>query len=272
MKELSRQTAASAGEIRQRIETMQTKVIQSMASLKDIVTVIEEVNTTSGVVVSAVKEQTSTSGEIARNISQGSTAATEIARNVAETATAIGQVSSNIQNVSRETTEVADRIAGARDQARQLADLSGNLKNIVSMFRIRTQFVAWTDELSIGIGEIDGQHKKLVAMINDLNDAVAGGKAAQTVKAVLDGLSDYTVTHFGNEENYFRKFDYPEYEAHKALHDRFVAKVTKAREDMASGRAMVSRDITIFLKEWLIEHIMKTDRRYAPFLRKRGVV
>jgi len=272
VKELSRQTASAADEIRKRIEAMQSSANQSVASLKEIVGVIGEVNEISQIVVSAVKEQTATSGEIASNISQGSTAATEIARNVAETAQAITQVSSNIQDVSLETTGVADRISQAKNQAQQLTELSDNLKNIVSMFHIRSTFLEWSSDLSIGIVEIDDQHKILIKLINDLNDAVAGGKAKETVKAVLDGLAEYTVTHFGNEETYFKKFAYPEYEAHKGLHDRFVAKVNKAREDLQSGRAMVSRDIMIFLKEWLVEHIMKTDRRYAPYLRKRGVV
>jgi len=271
VKELSRQTTNSAEEIRQRIEAMMKSSDESTKSLLGIVSIIEDVNSISQTIVAAVEEQSSTAGEIAKNISQGSIAANEIARNVSETATAITQVSSNIQQVSSETAKVSDSIVQSRSHAKQLGELGENLRSVVSMFKIRTAFFEWTDELSVGISEVDTQHKKLIAMINSLNEAIAEGRAREAIQKVIDELADYTVSHFGMEERYFKQYNYPEYTAHKGLHDRFVAKVNEAREGLTKGRAMIGRDIMIFLKEWLVEHIMKTDKRYAPFLRKHGV-
>ncbi len=62
-------------------------------------------------------------------------------------------------------------------------------------------FIAWTDELSVDIGEIDEQHKKLINMINDLSYAMSKGKGRDVIEAILVGLRDYTVEHFAHEEN-----------------------------------------------------------------------
>ncbi len=271
VKELSHQTAKAADEIQERVAAMQANADESIKTLKDIIDVIEDVNSVSQVIVAAVEEQSATSSEIAKNINNGSIAANEIAHSVSETATAISEVSSNIQDVNRDITGVADSLQTARNQSKQLSDLGQNLASVVSMFKIQTDFLQWNDALSVDITEIDSQHKKLISMINDLNRAVAEGKAREAVTQVLDGLAEYTVSHFGTEEKYFKQFNFPEYEAHKKIHDTFVAKVVDARTALVSGKAMINRDIMIFLKEWLVEHIMKTDHRYGPFLRKHGI-
>jgi hemerythrin len=75
-------------------------------------------------------------------------------------------------------------------------------------------FVSWSDELSVGIEEIDDQHKQFIDMINELHVAMKSGKAASTLPIILTKLSDYAVFHFSYEEKVLQSYNYPEINAH----------------------------------------------------------
>ena len=86
--------------------------------------------------------------------------------------------------------------------------------------------VNWTDKLSLGITEIDNQHKKWIAIINDLNDAMRAGKSTEVLGEVFKRLIDYTEYHFKAEETYFEKFGYPEKTSHKWNTRKWLMKLT----------------------------------------------
>lgn len=129
----------------------------------------------------------------------------------------------------------------------------------------------WNDELSIGINSVDEQHKKLVNIINTLNDALADGKANDVLVNIFDELTEYTAKHFGYEEDMFAQHGYVEAAAHKKEHEALITQVKKLQDKMNAGDFMISLEVMVFLKEWLINHILKTDKAYAPFLIAKGV-
>ena len=75
--------------------------------------------------------------------------------------------------------------------------------------------VTWNDSLSVNVAEIDQQHRKLIAMINELNDAMKIGKGKDVLGGIVNSLISYTATHFKTEEKYFAQFGYPDTEDHK---------------------------------------------------------
>ena len=129
----------------------------------------------------------------------------------------------------------------------------------------------WSDDLSVGVAEIDGQHKRLVAMINELNDAMLQGKGKDALQKVINGLITYTGTHFKAEERYFDQFGYEDSGAHKALHAQFVSKVSKFRDDYASGRLGLSIEVMSFLSDWLVSHIKGQDKKYTACFHANGM-
>ncbi|MCF8068881.1 MAG: bacteriohemerythrin [Desulfobacterales bacterium] len=133
-------------------------------------------------------------------------------------------------------------------------------------------FFDWEEKYSVGITEIDEQHKKLVGLLNQLHEAMSDGKSTEVIKPVLIGLIEYVKTHFSTEENYLIKYAYPDYESHKKAHDQFTNKVRDLRDkyidDTTSSLAI---EISDFLKDWLVKHIMGTDKLYVSFLKEKGV-
>jgi len=271
VKELARQTAQATSEIRENIENMQQSTGRSIESMDAVSKIIEEVNVISQTIVAAVEEQSATVNEVTKSVSGASTAAGEIARNISETAVGIGEVSAKISGVDTQASGVADSIRHSRKDARHLVELSAGLSAVVKNFTIEAPFVEWRDELSVSVGEIDDQHKVLIGYINDLNSAMGKGTVKELIEPILNNLVEYTQTHFGQEEAYFDKFGYAARESHKEAHQRFVAKISEFREGFVSGKALLSKDIMVFLKEWLVKHIMGIDKKYTTFMHANGI-
>ncbi|HOJ34293.1 MAG TPA: bacteriohemerythrin [Candidatus Hydrogenedentes bacterium] len=131
--------------------------------------------------------------------------------------------------------------------------------------------IKWDNSFSVNIAEIDRQHQKLVALINELDDAMRQGKGKEVVSKVVSGLIAYTQTHFGTEERIFAQHGYPEADVHKKEHEDFVAKAAQFQADYNSGKIGLSIQIMNFLSNWLQHHIKVVDKKYGPFLNSKGV-
>lgn len=132
--------------------------------------------------------------------------------------------------------------------------------------------IEWTAELSVGIDSIDEQHKKLVNMINALNDAMLNDSSNELLGKIFTGLAAYTQKHFSYEENMFAEYGYSNSEEHKRQHNELIAQVVELKERfMENPQGTISADLMQFLKRWLTNHIMRTDKEYTEFLLSKGV-
>jgi len=130
--------------------------------------------------------------------------------------------------------------------------------------------IEWSDELSVGIQEIDEQHKVLVGLVNEMHQAIHEHHGSETAREILDRLGDYTRIHFAVEESLMRIFDYPGYEAHKKQHEELIAQFRQYHAKVQSGTAKISFELLHFLKLWLSQHILESDKDYAPHMLKLG--
>jgi hemerythrin len=132
-------------------------------------------------------------------------------------------------------------------------------------------YFEWSDEMSVGIQRIDLQHKKIVALSNALFDAMSAGKGRDVLGNVLKDLVTYTRTHLKDEERILSENGYPEFEAHKAKHDKMTGRVLALYADYQEGKEASPIVIANFVKDWLKKHIMGTDKQYASFLISKGL-
>lgn len=131
-------------------------------------------------------------------------------------------------------------------------------------------FMKWDESFSVNVVEIDGQHRKLIEMINGFYDAqLAGEKDA--LRSLLNSLADYASFHFAAEERIFARTGYPEMLAHMDEHRQFTGKVNDVMERLDSGRLVISFEITNFLKTWVAEHVKGVDKKYSAHLNAKGV-
>lgn len=131
--------------------------------------------------------------------------------------------------------------------------------------------ISWSDTYSVNVREVDEQHKKLIDLINKLHDAMKVGKGSQMIGDVLASLIDYTGSHFATEERYMKLHSYPEYEHHKKEHNLLVMKVLDVQKNVQSGKAPITQDVMMFLKDWLVKHIQGEDKKFGPFFNSKGI-
>ncbi len=125
-------------------------------------------------------------------------------------------------------------------------------------------FMVWDSSLDTGIEVIDEQHKGIVEFINELHEA-ALEEDREKVSHVLDGLINYTVSHFAFEENMLEQHEYHLIEAHKKVHRAFISRINKHKEDHDKGKN-VARALSGELQIWLSSHIKNEDADYVRSL------
>ncbi len=131
--------------------------------------------------------------------------------------------------------------------------------------------VTWSSMLSTGVQQIDDQHKKLIEIVNRLNDAMHAGQGKEALGKVLNELVSYTVYHFGTEEKLMTEHRYADMTAHQAEHKKLVQDVSAFKTKFEAGNAMISTELMNFLRDWLSKHIMGTDKKLGKSLNTAGV-
>jgi hemerythrin len=130
--------------------------------------------------------------------------------------------------------------------------------------------IEWTDDLSTGIPEMDEQHKRLIALINDFYTAVERGEREEGIRTLFEGVDQYMVFHFSAEEALMEQIGYPDLASHRETHGMFRREYTEAVNRHQAGDRKAVRDLVAFLFSWLYTHIQKTDKRYGAFARQQA--
>lgn len=130
----------------------------------------------------------------------------------------------------------------------------------------------WSEDLAIGVTEIDDQHKEIFSRFDRLFAACSEGKGKDEVLKLIIFLEEYIKEHFVAEERLQIRHAYPDYASHKAQHARFVVEVarlaTSFRDEGATLPLVIMTNKT--LSSWLVQHISKIDTEFASYLRNEG--
>jgi hemerythrin len=131
--------------------------------------------------------------------------------------------------------------------------------------------MTWNASYSVNVKLIDEQHKKWIDILNELHDAMKSGKGKDKLGGILAELVEYTKVHFAMEERLMQQSGYPHFEGHQRIHADMAREVETLYSRYRAGEPVLSIDVMQFLKNWLSEHIMTTDKNYSPFLNSKGI-
>ncbi len=196
--------------------------------------------------------------------------------NAANVVGIIGESLSITEQASQMVDETSRVAARADEASRKLFDLSRHFKLAGSATQVAEKAgggsmaarLEWSSSLAVGEPSIDQQHKRLVELFNNLLTTMHSGESQAAIGGVLDELVKYTQFHFGHEADLMAKFAYPEQADHLAKHEALIAKVVVYRTRFLAGES-VGGELATFLRDWLINHILKTDKLLANYITKR---
>jgi diguanylate cyclase (GGDEF)-like protein/hemerythrin-like metal-binding protein len=129
----------------------------------------------------------------------------------------------------------------------------------------------WTQDLAVGIEEIDNQHKELIKRMDNLLEAISQGKGRQELHSILKFMEDYCRIHFVMEERLMLTYYYPKYQAHKAVHAKFIDELNNLKNEFETIGAVLSLVMRVQSKtiDWLTDHIAKVDKQWGSYLKDK---
>lgn len=128
-------------------------------------------------------------------------------------------------------------------------------------------YLTWSDDLAVGNTFIDGDHRKLIDMVNRLHVVMTEGRGQEVLGKVLHNLIAYTQEHFKREEDLMQKLEFDGRALHKREHDKLLQQVLDLQQKFESGTGTLSVQVLHFLRDWLINHIGESDRKLASAAR-----
>jgi len=282
VRKLAERTTVSTVEIGQILQAIQGETARAIKGMNDAAPVIA-----SGV------EKATVAASTLREIEQRALDSLGKMKTLADATT--GQTQ-RIVEIVRRMDEVTDSTSRTEDAIRQSQSTSTELEKAASeLFEMTTHFkvsanpanasntprtgsgkqirplMEWSSALSVGFAEIDRQHQRLIEIANELNTAMQSGQGTSVVGQILNELVDYTVKHFAYEESLMKQHDYRGRDDHLAKHKKLIEEVSAYKRQFDSGKANITVELLAFIRDWLVNHILKTDVALARDLNARGL-
>jgi len=131
--------------------------------------------------------------------------------------------------------------------------------------------VEWKPEMSVGIGEVDVQHRKIIGKLKELSDALEKKEEPEIAAGILKFLAIYIEEHFRTEEMFMLKYIYPDFKEHQEKHMGFLKRIARLDEELRLGKVkgddVYNESIAVY--NWFVLHIENTDKKMGDFLRVR---
>ena len=136
IKELAKQTAMATLDIKRQIGEVQTSTATAVMEIKEISTVINNVNEIVATISTSVGEQSAATEEIANNINQAASGLGEVNENVSQISVVAGTITQDIALVNASSGAISTSSAQISASSADLQKLARELKGIVDSFKI----------------------------------------------------------------------------------------------------------------------------------------
>ena len=133
-------------------------------------------------------------------------------------------------------------------------------------------FFIWKDSFNIGIEEIDRQHRKFLEILNEYYEVVSRSKTVTIDHEMVNKLKSYVSMHFDYEVNLLKNTGYIETEEQLKQHNYFESHISKLESSLEQGNTESLNAVFTFLKDWFLNHVLESDRKYVPYVTKQQIL
>jgi len=128
----------------------------------------------------------------------------------------------------------------------------------------------WSEDLSVGVQEIDDDHKKMIKYYNELFAACMVSMGPAVVLETLEKLIEYTKGHFQREEDLMEKEGYPGLAKQRHEHEELIRTVEDVqKKTKADPNHEFSNEVLGFVGSWIKNHILESDLEIARYIRSK---
>jgi hemerythrin len=131
-------------------------------------------------------------------------------------------------------------------------------------------YFKWDEKDSVDDATLDEEHKMLYSLANMVQSFTREDFDKKAVVTGLKSLFEYAAYHFRREEAYLDLIQYPERGEHHIRHLEIINSMNITLQS-SKNMANLLKQFRILVREWVIEHIRKEDRKYADFARRQQV-
>jgi hemerythrin-like metal-binding protein len=132
-------------------------------------------------------------------------------------------------------------------------------------------FIDWSDDMCVGEPMIDDQHKNLVNLINDIDDATRRYVSHAEVSEYMQRFFKYMMDHMQEEESLMDQSTYKQYFTHVQEHIEFSQKTMDFYKKFIDDQKVDIQELLNYLVSWFINHTTVMDRTLALHLLEKGV-
>ncbi len=134
-------------------------------------------------------------------------------------------------------------------------------------------YFQWKEEYSIGVKELDEQHKKMFELGDKISRLVFDNSTEDylnEIVSILEKLREYTKYHFNYEEEHMDLNGYVHQHTHSIQHSYLMERIEKiSNKGISSNQRETLMEMVNFLYDWISKHILREDMKYKEFLKVR---
>ncbi|MDQ2106046.1 hemerythrin domain-containing protein [Azospirillum isscasi] len=120
--------------------------------------------------------------------------------------------------------------------------------------------IAWDSAFDVGVGPLDAQHRQLAELMNELDAMSRQGAPVRESLDLLGMLHDHVHAHFAMEEGVLRRVAPSRFVSHRNHHRMLEGQFARIRQQVENGRLDSGVVVRGFLRFWLMDHVLGSDR------------
>ena len=296
VKDLALQTNEATRNIQKKIAIIQDatkEATNAMVGISDVINEVDDVITT---IAAASEEQSVTTNNIAQSILDTTSRIDEMTTNVEQGALAVQDVNVSISDSANLASSIADSLIEVDNQtskamndaistyalALEVSSHNEEMNRNTNQFMIKSEHASsvnnaipalcrFTQSYDVKVNQFNNDHIRIFDYINEVHKQVKENVDISVIVQTLKNLGTFTTEHFAREEEKFVSTNYPTYSAHKQIHENLLGQVRDTITSIENGEDVDLIEVLVFLKKWLVDHIMGTDKKYGDHFNERGI-
>lgn len=127
--------------------------------------------------------------------------------------------------------------------------------------------IEWSEEWSVGVHVLDEEHKRIIDVINELELIIPCKNTDERLTICMSKIAHYISKHFYHEEHILQANNYPDLKDHLIQHIYFKRAIADFHMMLLEQERMVGFELLRFLRDWFVDHILREDKAYTPFVK-----